>query len=129
MSDYSRLDRVGDFIQRELAQMIQFEVRDPRIGLVMINEVRVSRDLAYARVFVTFAGKDSSEEIEEALTALNNAAGFLRTLMSKINTMRITPRLIFVYDESVKRGAELSSLIEKALSADSQLKKDADGEA
>lgn len=126
MSDYSRLDRVGDFIQQELARMIQFEVRDPRIGMVMVNEVRVSRDLSHARVFVTFVGREDAAEIEEALEALNKAAGYLRTLLSKINTMRVTPRLIFVFDESVRRGATLSSLIDRALEADESIKQDSD---
>lgn len=129
MSDYSRLDRIGDFLQQELAQLIQHEVRDPRIGLVMVNEVRVSRDLSHARVFVTFAGRDEATEIDEALAALNKAAGFLRTLLSKTNSLRVTPRLNFVYDESVQRGTTLSSLIDKALDADAKLKQDDDGEA
>ena len=129
MSDYSRLDRIGDFLQQELAQLIQQEVRDPRIGLVMVNEVRVSRDLSHARIFVTFAGRDAEEDINEALAALNKASGFLRTLLSKTNSLRVTPRLNFVYDESVQRGSSLSSLIDKALSADEAMKKDSDGEA
>jgi ribosome-binding factor A len=126
MSDYSRLDRVGDFIQQELARMIQFEVRDPRIGMVMVNEVRVSRDLSHARVFVTFVGREDEGEIQEALEALNKASGYLRTLLSKINNMRVTPRLIFVFDESIRRGATLSSLIDRALDADESMKKDSD---
>ena len=118
MSDFSRLDRVGDFIQRELAQMIQQEIRDPRIGMVMVNEVRVSRDLSHARIFVTFVGCESVADAEEPLAALNKAAGFLRTLLSKANTMRITPKLNFVFDESVFRGVALSSLIDKAIGED-----------
>lgn len=120
MSDFSRLDRVGDFIQRELAQMIQQEVRDPRIGMVMVNEVRVSRDLAHARVFVTFVGRETAAEAAEPLAALNKAAGFLRTLLSKANTMRITPKLNFVFDESVSRGTALTNLINKAIRDDAR---------
>ncbi len=126
MSDYSRLDRVGDFIQRELASLIQHEIRDPRVGMIMVNEVRVTRDLSHARVFVTIVGKDSIESAQESIDVLNKAAGFLRNLLSKTNTMRITPKLSFVYDESVIRGASLSHLIDKALDADEKVKKDTD---
>lgn len=129
MADYTRLDRVGDFLQRELGQMIQREVRDPRIGLVMVNEVRVARDLAHAKVFVSFAEKNSAEAAEESLEALNKAAGFLRSLLSKTNSMRTTPKLHFIYDDSVIRGTTLSSLIDAAVSADAKKRDESDGEA
>lgn len=131
MAEYSRLDRVGDFIQRELGQMIQREMRDPRVGMVMVNEVRVARDLAHAKVFVSFAQKNSAEEAAESLEALNKAAGFLRSLLSKTNTMRTTPKLHFIYDDSVIRGTTLSSLIDAAISADVKKRgePESDGEA
>lgn len=120
MAEFTRLDRVGEFIQSELAQIIQREIRDPRIGMVMVNEVRVSRDLAHARVFVTFVGCESVADSKEPLEVLNKATGFLRTQLSKTNSLRITPKLNFVFDESVFRGVALSSLIDKAISEDEQ---------
>lgn len=114
----NRLDRINDQLKRELAQLIQNEVRDPRIGMVSITDVKVSRDLAHAEVYVTFLGKADAAESEEALDTLNRAAGFLRTLLAKEIRLRTTPRLKFRYDESLVRGAYLSGLIEEAVARD-----------
>ncbi|MGH1371390.1 MAG: 30S ribosome-binding factor RbfA [Cellvibrionaceae bacterium] len=116
--DFKRTDRLGDAIQRILAQLIQFEVRDPRIGMVNINDVDVTRDLSIARVFVTFVGKESDEECEQASEALNKASGFLRSQLAKELDIRITPRLTFVYDKTSVRGQHLSQLIDKAVKQD-----------
>lgn len=114
----NRLNKIGDQLKRELALLIQNEVRDPRIGMVSITGVRVSRDLAYAEVFLTMVGKSSGVEAEEALQALNKAAGFLRSLLARNINLRTTPRLKFSYDESIARGAYLSGLIDEALASD-----------
>jgi ribosome-binding factor A len=74
--EFTRSDRVSDFLRQELAQLIQQEIRDPRIGMVMVTSVDVSRDIHYAKVFVTIVGVDSKEDSAEAIDALNNAAGF-----------------------------------------------------
>lgn len=124
--DYSRLQRVADALRRDVAQFIQLEMRDPRIGMVMVNEVEVSRDLAHARIFVTIMGRDSEEEASEALQVLNDAAGFLRSQLAKNSTMRTTPRLNFVFDSSVLRGQKLSSLIDHAVATDKHLAADDD---
>ena len=60
---YNRTDRIADQIQRDLAVLLQREIKDPRIGMVTINSVQVSRDLAYADVYVTFMGRDESQEV------------------------------------------------------------------
>lgn len=122
--DYSRLQRVADALRRDIAQFIQLEMRDPRIGMVMVNEVEVSRDLAHAKVFVTIMGRDSEEDASEALEVLNDAAGFLRSQLAKNSTMRTTPRLNFVFDSSVLRGQQLSSLIDQAVATDKHVTDD-----
>lgn len=119
--EYSRTQRVEDFLQRELASLIQFEVRDPRVGMVSITDVDVSRDLSHARVYVTVLGKDSEAEAADCLEALNKAAGFLRSQVARVNKARTTPSLRFYYDDSVGRGRYLSGLIDKAVSADKKL--------
>ena len=118
--EYSRTQRVGDYLKRELALLIQQELRDPRVGMVNINEVEVSRDLAHAKVFVTFVGDRTDDAVAQALKVLNAAQGFLRSRIASSNHMRTTPRLHFVLDVSVQRGAHLSALIDQALAADSQ---------
>ncbi len=133
-----RVQRVADQLQRELAMLIQTEVNDPRVGMVSVTSVKVSRDLAYADVYVTVMGsvdgaaalapgvtlEQADEldklEIEASVKALNSAAGFLRTLLSKRLSLRITPRLKFHYDESVARGQYLSSLIDRAIAEDGE---------
>lgn len=111
--DFSRSFRVADQIQRELADLLQNEIKDPRISQVTLTAVEVSRDYAYAKVFyTTLDGQDENAVVEKGL---KHAAGFLRTGLSKRIHLRQTPQLIFVYDKSVERGAHLSQLIDKAI--------------
>ncbi|MDP5209134.1 MULTISPECIES: 30S ribosome-binding factor RbfA [unclassified Microbulbifer] len=116
--EFHRADRVADAMRRELAQLIQQEVRDPRLGMVNINDVAVSRDLTVAKVFVTFVGEDDPSQINTSMKVLNKAAGFLRRLLAHAIQMRAIPRLQFHYDETSVRGQELSTLIDKAVLAD-----------
>jgi ribosome-binding factor A len=116
--EYSRTQRIGDQMQRELSQLIQREVKDPRLGLVTVTAVDVSRDLSHAKVFITVMGKDSTEDIAENLEALKSASGFLRMQLGKSMKLRSVPQLHFHYDASIRRGAELSALIERAVAED-----------
>lgn len=116
--EFKRTDRLADEIQRILAHLLQFEVRDPRIGMVNINDVEVSRDLANARVFVTFVDTREHDDCVSGVEALNKASGFLRSMLAKELDIRITPRLMFKYDQTSVRGQELSQLIDKAVRAD-----------
>jgi ribosome-binding factor A len=117
--EFTRSDRVSDAIQRILAQVIPSEIRDPRIGLVNINEVTVTRDMAYAKVYVTFVGVDDEQDSTAAAAALNKASGFLRTFLAKELSMRTVPKLQFIYDKTSVKGQHLSSLIDRALKEDS----------
>ena len=112
---------MADYLQRELAALIQHEVRDPRVGMVSITGVDVSRDLAHARVYFTVMGSDSSDEAGESAAALNKAAGFLRSQLSRDSNMRSVPQLRFYFDSSVGRGRELEALIRRAADADRKL--------
>ena len=116
--EYNRTERVADYLRRELASLIQFEMRDPRVAMVSITEVEVSKDLAHARVFYTVLGKDSAEEAKPVTDALNRAAGFLRSRLSKDSTMRTVPALKFEFDTSVGRGRYMEDLIERAVASD-----------
>jgi len=118
--EFGRTERVADYLRQELARLLQSELRDPRIGMVSVNEVSVSRDLAHAKVFVTFMERDSEQEAGEQLGVLNGAAGFLRTQISRDARMRTVPKLRFVYDASVTRGRRLSDLIDRALAEDAR---------
>ncbi|HEY7775694.1 MAG TPA: 30S ribosome-binding factor RbfA [Kineobactrum sp.] len=119
--EYSRTQRVADYLQRELAQLIQQELRDPRIGMVSITSVDVSRDMGYAKVYFTRLGSDSAEEAKESAEVLNKAAGFLRTQLSRDSNMRSVPQLRFYFDGSVGRGRDLEDLIRRAADSDRDL--------
>ena len=118
--DYSRTQRIGDQMQRELAQLIRREVKDPRLGLVTLPAVDVSRDIGHAKVFITVMGQDDADAVKESLKVLDDAAGFLRMQLGKAMKLRSVPQLHFHYDESVQRGAHLSALIERAVAEDRQ---------
>ena len=126
--EYSRTQRIGDQMQRELAQLIRREVKDPRVGLVTITAVEVSRDVGHAKVFITVMGQDSAQDIAQSIKVLNSAAGFLRMQLAKEMKLRSVPQLHFHYDESVTRGAHLSALIERAVAEDSQHQANASSE-
>ncbi|MCJ8170723.1 30S ribosome-binding factor RbfA [Atopomonas sediminilitoris] len=124
--EYSRTQRVGDQMQRELAVLISREMKDPRVSLVTVSAVEVSRDLAYAQVYVTAMASETPEQMQEILTVLKGAAGFLRTQLGRVMKLRHVPQLNFRYDESIARGAHLSALIERAVSEDRQHDSDED---
>ena len=119
--EYSRTQRVADYLQRELAALIQQEVRDPRVGMVNITGVNVSRDLGYAKVYYTVLDCDSREDASESTEVLNKAAGFLRSQMSKDSNMRRLPQLRFYFDSSVGQGRYMEDLIRQAADADRDL--------
>jgi ribosome-binding factor A len=114
--EFSRTDRLGDQIQRELAQLLEFEVGDPRLRAATITGVRLSRDLSHARVYVSVLG--DAAEVEETLAALKRAAGFFRSQLARRIIARTTPALHFHYDDSVSRGQRVSALIDSALGKD-----------
>ncbi len=117
--EYSRTQRIGDQMQRELARMIQREIKDPRLGMVTLTGIEVSRDLSHARVFFTVMGQDDDQQkIALNQEILNESAGYLRMLLGKSLKLRTIPQLHFHYDESVSRGAHLSALIERAVAED-----------
>lgn len=117
-NENSRTHRVADQMQRELAILVQRDIRDPRVGMITVTAVEVSRDLAHAKVYITLMDKDSDEDIEQNLSILKGVAGFLRMQLGKVMKLRSVPQLHFHYDESVRRGVHLSSLIERAVAED-----------
>jgi len=122
--DFSRTRRVGEQIQRELAVLLQREVRDPRLSQVTISAVEVTRDMSLATVYFTVLGE--KEKVAPIQQALEKASGFLRHALGENMVMRSVPHLKFIYDESISRGATLSSLIDEAVAADRKKHQDSD---
>jgi len=119
--EFTRSQRVADYLQRELAGLIQRELRDPRVGMVSVTGVDVSRDIGYAKIYCTVMGADSAEEAKESTEVLNKAAGFLRSQLSRDSNMRSVPQLRFYFDSSVGQGRFMEDLIGRAARADRDL--------
>ena len=113
--EYSRSERLASQIQRELARLIQSELKDPRLAMPSILDVQVSKDLAYARVFFSVLDPDDAVD---CLAALTRASGFLQREIGKSLKARITPRLSFIFDDTDIRGRQLSDLIDSAVAND-----------
>jgi ribosome-binding factor A len=118
--EFNRSDRVADQIQRELATLIQFELKDPRIGMVTITGVEVSREFEYAKVYFTVLGDNTVREA--TVKGLTHAAGFLRRELAHRLKLRITPELQFVYDQSIDNAMRISELISTAVASDQATK-------
>lgn len=113
--EYSRSERVADFIKREVALLLQRDLRDPRVSNANVNAVIVSRDMSMAKIYVTFFDKETAEDAKQAVDVLNGAAGFIRTQVASQHSMRSTPKLRFYFDDSVRQGEHLSNLIDRAI--------------
>jgi len=109
----NRSERIADAIQQSLADSLLRRMSDNRFQRVTITGVTMSKDLSYAKVFVSILADD--DDIKPIVLALNNAAKLLRHYVAQDVILRITPELKFAYDESVARGSRISSLINTAL--------------
>jgi ribosome-binding factor A len=111
--EFPRTRRVGEQIQRELAGLLHEELKDPRLGMISVSGVEVSRDLAHARVYISVLGGE--EAVSETLKVLNKAAGFLRHQLGQRMRLRVIPQLRFLYDASLAEGARMDALIAAAV--------------
>ncbi|MCE2573396.1 30S ribosome-binding factor RbfA [Motilimonas eburnea] len=117
--EFSRSQRVAQQIQKEIAGILQRDVKDPRIGMVTVSSVEVSKDLAYASVYVTLLNFND-DGIEESMKGLSEASGYVRMLLGKALRLRIVPEIKFVYDNSLVEGLRLSGLVSQAVNQDKQ---------
>ena len=102
----SRSEKIGDLFRDEIATIIQKKLRDPRlVKIISVNEVRVTRDLAYADVYVSSFETQNEDQKQELIFSLNGASGFIRTTLSKTHNIRSTPKLRFHYDDTYDRVA------------------------
>lgn len=111
--EFSRTHRVAEQLQRELAVLVRDEIKDPRLGMVSISGAEVSRDLAYATVYISVLGDDKA--VADSLAVLNRAAGFLRHRLGQLMRIRVVPQLKFEFDSSLQEGARMDALIAAAL--------------
>ena len=113
--EFNRSERAAGSLRRELATIIQMELKDPDVGFIGLSDVEVSRDLAHARVFVTVFEADKADA---TIRALNQASGWLRSKLGQAMRIRSVPELHFHHDSSVETGRHMDELIDSAIAAD-----------
>ena len=106
-----RLAKIEAMMLKEISNIISFELKDPHIGFITISEVRVTSDLSYAKVYVSFLGK--KERNEKGLKTLNKAKGFIKSELAKNLSLRKIPELTFVLDESLEKARRIEDIIER----------------
>lgn len=111
MPTSQRMRRIADLIQRTLAELLKKEVSDPRLRDVTITSADVAPDLSHAKVYFTLVNHAEAATVS---LVLNNASGYLRTLLAHALTLRTTPRLIFIFDETLTRAERIQQLLEQA---------------
>jgi ribosome-binding factor A len=111
MAAYSRMDRINDLLQEEIARLLQREIKDPRIGFVSVIKVKTNKDLKSARVYISVYGEEEVQE--QALQGLASAAGYIRSQLFRALSLKTVPKLTFVLDESIAYSARISSLLQE----------------
>ena len=114
---YGRNERIAAAIRRELAEVLQHELKDPRVKNATVTEVEVSPDLRNARIYISFL-TDNEEEIKEAMKGLKSASGFLRSELASRMKLRYMPALDFKYDSLLTESMKIDALIKKGLNKD-----------
>jgi ribosome-binding factor A len=114
-----RIKRVNTLIRREISELIQHELRDPRLDeFIAVTEVDTSPDLKYAKIFISAMG--GQQEEQKILGILNSASGFLRTALANKINLRYTPELHFLWDNSIEHGDRILRLIDEVTQKDNQ---------
>ncbi|TCP92035.1 ribosome-binding factor A [Cricetibacter osteomyelitidis] len=116
--EFKRSDRVAQELKKEIAVILQREVKDPRIGMVTVSDVDLSGDLAYAKVFVTFLFDSDELAVQNGMKALEKAAPYIRSLVGKAMRLRIVPEIRFFYDSSLIDGMRMSNLVTNVIRRD-----------
>ena len=114
--DSSRSRRVAEQIQRELAELVQLDLKDPRVGMITLTGVDVTSDYSHAKIYFSLLG--DQERLKQALDGLNSASGYLRSQVAHRMKLRIMPALHFVHDPSIEEGMRLDKLISDAVAED-----------
>ncbi len=112
----SRPERVCEQMRREVSQILQEEIKDPRIGFITVIRVEITKDLRFARIFYSILGKDKDQK--EAKEALESAHGFIRRLIGQRLKLRLTPEIVFIYDKSSEYSIEIQEALDRLKKGD-----------
>lgn len=105
----TKIDKIAELIQRNISEIIQFELKDPKIGFITITDCQVTNDLSYAKVYVSFLGQNARKEA--GMKALERSKGYLRSELSKKMSTRKVPELVFVLDDTLEKGNKIEKII------------------
>lgn len=121
---FNRTDRVSQEVKKAVALILQKEFNDPKLGMITVSDVEISRDIAYAKIYVTFLF-DEQEKVDYGMEVLTEASGYIRSLLGKAVKLRVTPELTFVYDKTLTEGIALANAVTSATEADAQKRQQA----
>lgn len=102
-------DKIAGIIQKEISTIIQFELKDPKVGFVTVTDVTVSGDLSQAKVYVSFLGQEARKQA--GMKALERSKGFIRTQLAKRMSIRKVPQIIFLHDHALENGNKIERII------------------
>ena len=116
----ARLGRVNEELMKAISHIITYELKNPDItGMISVTRVKVTPDLKYAKVYVSLL---NSKSVEKTMQGLKDSAGFMRSQVAKTVNLRITPELVFEYDDSIEHGEKIDSILKEISKQDKELK-------
>ncbi|CAL4324117.1 30S ribosome-binding factor RbfA [Buchnera aphidicola] len=111
---FNRSSRIAQELQKKIAMIIQYSLKDPRVKIMItVSQVRLSRDLSYAQVFISFLETENNLTVKKILMLLNKASGYIRKLLCKTMNLRMVPNIVFFHDDSFFKGNKISILLNK----------------
>ena len=112
-SNSNRFNRIDEELKREISQIINYELKNPNVtGLISVTKAHVTKDLKYAKVYVSIL---NSKNIKETLAALKKSSGYIRSEIAKRINLRVTPELIFELDDSIEYGAKIDTILKEIM--------------
>ena len=116
----ARLGRVNEELMKAISHIITYELKNPDVtGMISVTRVKVTPDLKYAKVYVSLL---NSKSVEKTMQGLKESAGFMRSQVAKKVNLRITPELVFEYDDSIEHGEKIDSILKEISKQDKELK-------
>ena len=120
----ARLGRVNEELMKAISHIITYELKNPDVtGMISVTRVKVTPDLKYAKVYVSLL---NSKSVEKTMQGLKESAGFMRTQVAKTVNLRITPELVFEYDDYIENGEKINNILKQISQKDKELKEKLD---
>lgn len=117
----ARLGRVNEELMKALSHIITYELKNPDVtGMISVTRVKVTPDLKYAKVYVSLL---NSKSVEKTMQGLKDSAGFMRSQIAKSVNLRITPELVFEYDDSIENGEKIDNILKQIKEEDKKFNK------